>query len=81
MAEQKQIRVQMALELLQVLSVQSTRQLHDIITLVKSGIYLFGELDLMWTAPGEIAVYRERHTVQSLKFVLSVVWNRSCSMF
>jgi hypothetical protein len=34
-AEQKQIRVQMAIELLQVLSVQSTRQWqwHDIVTL------------------------------------------------
>jgi hypothetical protein len=31
--EQKQIRVQMAIELLHVLSVQSTRQWHDILTL------------------------------------------------
>jgi hypothetical protein len=36
MAEQKQIRVQMAIELLQVLSVQSTRQWHDIVTLEES---------------------------------------------
>jgi hypothetical protein len=40
-AEQKQIRVQMATKLLQVLSVQSTRQWHDIITLDESRIYLF----------------------------------------
>jgi hypothetical protein len=39
-AEHKQIRVQMAIELLQVLSVQSTRQWHDIITLNESWIYL-----------------------------------------
>jgi hypothetical protein len=45
--EQKQIRVQMAIELLQVLSVQSMRQWHDIITLDKSWIYLFSEYDLM----------------------------------
>jgi hypothetical protein len=32
-AEQKQIRVQMAIELLQILSVQSTRQWYDIVTL------------------------------------------------
>jgi hypothetical protein len=33
------------------------------------------EHDLMWTAPGEIVVDRERHTVQSPKFMLRVVWN------
>jgi hypothetical protein len=65
----------MAIELLQVLSVQSTRQWHDIVTLDESWIYLFNEHDLMWTAPGEIVVDRERHTVQSRKFMLTVVWN------
>jgi hypothetical protein len=29
----------------------------------------------MWTAPGEIVVDRERHTVQSPKFMLTIVWN------
>jgi hypothetical protein len=57
-AEQKQIPVQMAIDLLQVLSVQSTRQWHDIGTLNESWIYLFNEHDLMWTAPGEIVVNR-----------------------
>jgi hypothetical protein len=65
----------MAIELLQVLSVQGTRQWHDIVTLDESWIYLFSEHDLMWTAPREIVVDRERHTVQSPKFVLTVVWN------
>jgi hypothetical protein len=60
---------------LQVFSVQSTRQWHDIITLDESWIYLFSEHDLMWTAPGEIVVNRERHTVQALKFMLTVLWN------
>jgi hypothetical protein len=73
--EQKQIRVQMAIEPLQVLSVQSTRQWHGIVTLDESWIYLFSEHDLMWTTPGEIVVDRERHTVQSLKFMLTVVRN------
>jgi hypothetical protein len=49
MAEQKQIRVLMAIELLQVLSVQSTRQWHDIVTLDESWIYLFSGHDLIWT--------------------------------
>jgi hypothetical protein len=76
-AEQKQIRVQMAIELLQALSVQSTRQWqwHDIVTLDESWICLFSEHDLMWTAPGEIVVDRERYTVQLPKFMLSVEWN------
>jgi hypothetical protein len=65
----------MAIELLQVLSVQSTRQWHDIVTLDESCIYLFSERDLMWIAPGEIVVERERHTVQSPKFMLTVLWN------
>jgi hypothetical protein len=74
-AEQKQIRVQMAIELFQVLSVQSTHQWHDIVTLDESWIYLFSQHHLMWTTPGEIVVDRERHTVQSPKFMLTVVWN------
>jgi hypothetical protein len=57
-AEQKQIRVQIAIELLQVLSVQSTRQWHDSVTLDESWIYLLSEHDVMWTAPGEIVVNR-----------------------
>jgi hypothetical protein len=65
MAEQEQIRVQMTIEPLQVLSVQSTRQWHDIVTLDELWIYLFNKHDLMWTAPGAIVVDRERHTVQS----------------
>jgi hypothetical protein len=73
--EQKQIRVQMAIELLQALSVQSTRQWHDIVTLDEPWIYLSSEYDLMWTAPGESVVDGERHTVQSPKFMLTVVWN------
>jgi hypothetical protein len=55
--------------------IQGTRQCHDIVTLDESWIDLFSEHDLMWTAPGEIVLDRERHTVQSPKFMLTVVWN------
>jgi hypothetical protein len=65
----------MAIELLQVLSVQSTRQWYDIVTFDESWIYLSSEHDLMWITPGEIIVDRERHTVQSPKFMLTIVWN------
>jgi hypothetical protein len=76
----------MEIKLLQVLSMQSMRQWHDIVTLDESWLYLFSQYDLMWTAPGKIVVDRERHTVQSLKFMLTVVWNPigfhvPCSMF
>jgi hypothetical protein len=73
--EQKQIRVQTAIELLQVLSKQSTPHWHDTVTLDESWIYLFSEHDMMWIAPREIVVDRERYTVQSPKFILTVVWN------
>jgi hypothetical protein len=65
----------MAIKLLQVLSVQSMPKWHDIVTLDESWIYLFSERDLMWTAPGEIVVDKERYGVQSPKFMLTVVWN------
>jgi hypothetical protein len=65
----------MAIELLRVLLVQSTRQWHDIIALDESWIYLFSEHDLVWTASGEIVVDMERNIVQSPKFMLTVVWN------
>jgi hypothetical protein len=74
-AEQKQIRVQLAIELLQVLSVESTRQWHDIVTWDESWIYLFSDHDLMWTASGELVVDRKWHTIQSPKFMLTIMWN------
>jgi hypothetical protein len=79
--EQKQIRVLMAIELLQVLSVQSTRQWHDIITLDQSWIYLFSEHDLIWTAPGEIVVDRERHKFNHRSLCRQSCGIRSGSMF
>jgi hypothetical protein len=54
---------------------QSTRQWQGIVTLDESWVHLFSEHNLMWTAPGEIVVDRERHTVQPPKFMLMVVWN------
>jgi hypothetical protein len=65
----------MVIELLRAVSVQITRQWHGIVTLDESWIYLISDHDLMWTAPGEIVVDRERHTVQSPKFMLTAVWN------
>jgi hypothetical protein len=40
-----------------------------------SGVAQRAMTEVMWTAPEEIVVDRERHTVQSPKFMLMVVWN------
>jgi hypothetical protein len=52
--EQERIRVNMASELLCVLSVQRARLWHDLVTLDESWFHLGSEHDLMWTAPQEI---------------------------
>jgi hypothetical protein len=63
-AKQKQMRVQMAIELLQVLSVQSKARASDttLSPWTSRGFICsvsISEHDLMWTAPGEIVVDRE----------------------
>jgi hypothetical protein len=52
--EQRRIRVNMAGELLRVLSMQGARQWHDLVTLDESWFYLRSEHELMRTAPAEI---------------------------
>jgi hypothetical protein len=71
--EQKRIRVNIAGELLRVPSVQGARQWHDLITLNESWFHLRSEHDLMWTAPGEIIPDRERYTIESPKFMVTIV--------
>jgi hypothetical protein len=75
--EQKRARVNMAGEPLRVLSGQGARQWHDLVTLDESWFYLRSEHDLMWTAPEEIVPDRERYTIQSPKFMVTIVWNPS----
>jgi hypothetical protein len=38
---------------------------------------LRSEHDLMWTAPGEIVPDRERYTIPSTEFMVTIVWNPS----
>jgi hypothetical protein len=73
-AEQKEIRVNIADELLRVLVGQVTHQWHDIMTLDESWVYLYTEHE-MWASPGETVPDRDRQTIQSPKLVLTVVWN------
>jgi hypothetical protein len=73
--EQKALRVQMAGELLGILSIQSRRQWHDIVTLDESWFYWCSDHDLMWLRPGETVPDRERYTIQSPKLMVTIVWN------
>jgi hypothetical protein len=75
--EQKRIRVNMAGELLRVLSIQGARQWHDLATLDESWFDLRSVDDLMWTAPGEIVPDRKRYNIQLPKFMVTIVWNPS----
>jgi histone-lysine N-methyltransferase SETMAR len=75
--EQERIPVNMAGELLLVLSMQGARQWHDLVTLDESWFYSPSEHDLMWTALGEIIPDGERHTIESPKLMVPIVWNLS----
>jgi hypothetical protein len=66
--EQKQMGVKMLRELLHVLSTEMADELE---------FCLPSEHDLMWMAPGRIVPDRTPPTIQSAKFMLSVVWNPS----
>jgi hypothetical protein len=78
--KQKQIWVQIAIKLLQVLSVQSkARASGTTLSPWTSRGFIcsmsISEHDLMYTAPGEIVVNRQQHKVQSPKSMLTVVWD------
>jgi hypothetical protein len=75
--EQKWIRVNMAGELLRVLSVQGARQWHDLLRLDESWFYLYSEQDLIEMALGEIVPNGERYIVQSPEFMVTIVWDPS----
>jgi hypothetical protein len=75
--EQKALRVDMSGELLRILSIESHRQWHEIVTLDESWFYWCSDHDLMWMRPGETIPDRERYTIQSPKCRVTIVWNPS----
>jgi hypothetical protein len=75
--EQKPIWVNMAGELLRVLSMHGGPEWHDLVMLDESWFDLRSEHGVMRTAPGEILPDRERYTIQSPKFIARIVWNAS----
>jgi hypothetical protein len=70
--EQKLNRVRDSQMLLKLLQAQQKRSWHDIVTLDKSRFYLSTDHERIWLAPGESPPDRERHTIQSPKFILTI---------
>jgi hypothetical protein len=57
------------------LKVQQDRAWHGIITLDASWLSLSTDHEFVWIRHGEKVPERERHTIQSKKFILTIVWN------
>jgi histone-lysine N-methyltransferase SETMAR len=48
---------------------------HDIVTLGESWFYLRTDYEFVWLPRDEKVPERERHTIQSKKFVFMIIWN------
>jgi hypothetical protein len=57
------------------LEVQRDRAWHGIVTLEESWFYLNTDYEVVWLPRDEKVPERERHTIQSKKFILTIVWN------
>jgi hypothetical protein len=58
-----------------ILERQERRSWHDIVTLDESWFYLHTDHEPIWTQPDAEIPEKERHTVQSQKVMLTIVWN------
>jgi histone-lysine N-methyltransferase SETMAR len=56
------------------LQAQLTRSWRDIVAVDEFWFYLNTDSEWTWLAPGEDWPNRERHTIQSPKFMLTIVW-------
>jgi hypothetical protein len=72
---QKGERVNLFRRPLQMLEVQRNRAWHDIVTLDESWFYLSTDYEFVWLPRDKKVPENERHTIQSTKFVLTIVWN------
>jgi hypothetical protein len=57
------------------LEVQRDRTWHDIVTLDESWFYLSTDYEFVWLLRGEKVPEKERHTIQSKTFMLTIVWS------
>jgi hypothetical protein len=69
---QKPDRVRLSQQLFLMLERQSW---HDIMTVDESWSYLHTDHELIWAQPDAGIPERERHTVQSQKAILTIIWN------
>jgi histone-lysine N-methyltransferase SETMAR len=60
---------------LRVLQRQQSRSWHDIVTLDEFWFYLHTDHEFIWLQADEEVPERERHTIQSEKVMLTIVWN------
>jgi hypothetical protein len=71
-SEQQPSRVKDSQAVLQILQAQQCRSCHDIVTFDESWLYVNTDDERMWPAPDEASSDRERHTIQSPQFMLTV---------
>jgi hypothetical protein len=74
---QKSNRVELSQRLLSMLTTQQSRYWHDIVTLDESWVSLSTDHELVWLRSDAKVPERERHTIQSKKLMLTIVWNPS----
>jgi hypothetical protein len=78
MEQQKRIRVSNSEQCLTMLQKQQGSSWQDGMTLDESRFHLHTDHEQIWLAPGEIPPDRERHMIQSPKFMLMIVWGGYC---
>jgi hypothetical protein len=71
---QNRIRVSNSKQLLAILQEQQGSSWRELVLLDESWFYLHTDHERIWLAPGETPPDRERHTIQSPKFMLTIVW-------
>jgi hypothetical protein len=57
------------------LEVQRDRARHDIVTLDESWLYLSADYEFVWLPRDEKVPERDENTIQSKKFMFTIVWN------
>jgi hypothetical protein len=62
---------------LETLEVQQDRRRNDIVTIDESWFQLSTDHESIWPPSGEQVPERERHMIQSKKFMVTILWNPS----
>jgi histone-lysine N-methyltransferase SETMAR len=70
-------RADCSAQLLALLQRQRRRSWHDIVTLDESWFYFHTDHETIWLPRGATPPDRERHTIQSKKIMVTIIWNPS----